>query len=330
VHGLVKAVQSQAGYVAEIVEFLHASIADLAILEYRQEELALQVEVTPPDDEKYKALDQKQRTLLKLASKEGKILVSVTGMKTYSEPAELMSQALSDLNSIDAPAAASKMNLVQEKLMENAESLFAIITMLHGLPDIDILEHRDSQGVERLVKVLGVATAHKKLFRDTNRDEKQTMKALAGQQAELADRCRELSKVGDPHPMLETATTQLVAASTALGSSGRDEVRRHQKAAMLTLRHFIIEQALILETAAPPAVAQDADPAADGEGSDSESDFSAGFIADFVSGETPKDQRTDWKVLGERNRAALNQNFARELPLEYRRLLKNYYERVAK
>tara|TARA_B100001057_G_scaffold359603_1_gene361862 strand:- start:7684 stop:9153 length:1470 start_codon:yes stop_codon:yes gene_type:complete len=330
VHGLVQAVQSQAGYVAEIVEFLHASIADLAILEYRQEELALQAEVTPPDDEKYKALDQEQHALLKLASKEGKILVSVTGMKTYSEPAELMSQAISDLNSIDAPAAASKMNLVQEKLLENAESLFAIITMLHGLPDIDILEHRDSKGVERLVEVLAVATAHKKLFRDTNRDEKETMKALAGQQAELADRCSELSKVGDPHPMLETATTQLVAASTALRSSGRDEVRRHQKAAMQALRHFIIEQALILETAAPPAVAQDADPAADGEGSDSESDFSAGFIADFVSGETPKDQRTDWKVLGERNRAALNQNFARELPLEYRRLLKNYYERVAK
>ena len=330
VHGLVKAVQSQAGYVAEIVEFLHASIADLAILEYRQEELALQAEVTPPDDEKYKALDQEQRALLKLASKEGKILVSVTGMKTYSEPAELMEQALSDLNSIDAPAAAVKMTFAQEKLIENAESLFAIITMLHGLPDIDILEHRDSKGVERLVDVLTVATAHKKLFRDTNKDEKETMKALAVLQAELADRCRELSKVGDPHPMLEIATTQLVRASTALGSSGRDEVRRNQKAAMKTLRHFIIEQALILETAVPPAVAQDADPAADGEGSDSESDFSAGFIADFVSGETPKDQRTDWKVLGERNRAALNQNFARELPLEYRRLLKNYYERVAK
>jgi len=48
-----------------------------------------------------------------------------------------------------------------------------------------------------------------------------------------------------------------------------------------------------------------------------------------VSGESPKDQRTGWKVLGDRNRAALNQNFARELPLEYRGLLKNYYQRVA-
>ena len=66
------------------------------------------------------------------------------------------------------------------------------------------------------------------------------------------------------------------------------------------------------------------------EGSDSESAVSAGFISDFVSGETAKDKRTEWKVLGDRNRAALNQNFARELPLEYRALLKNYYERVAK
>ena len=330
VHALVKAVKSQAGYVAEIVEFLHVSIADIAMLEYQQEELAIQAEGTGPGIEKENALAEKQRSLLKLAAKEGKILVSVTGMPAYSEPAKLMDKALSHLKSIDATAAAGNMTLAQEKLMENAESLFAVITMLHGLPDIDILEHHDSKGVERLVDVLAVATAHKKLFRDTNKAEEESMKALAVQQAELTTRCRELSKVGESHPMLETASTQLEAASTALRSPDRDEVKLHQKAAMKTLRHFIIEQALILETAAPPAVAEEADPAADGEGSDSESDFSAGFIADFVSGEAPKDQRTGWKVRGDRNRAALNQNFARELPLEYRGLLKNYYERVAK
>jgi hypothetical protein len=250
-------------------------------------------------------------------------------MSAYSEPAKLMRKALSHLKSIDAPAAAGHMTLARDALMENAESLFAVITMLHGLPDIDILEHHDSKGVERLVDILAVATAHKTLFRDTNKAEEESMKGLSGQQAELATRCRELSKVGEPHAMLETASTQLVAASTALQSSDRDAIKRHQKAAMQTLRHFIIEQALILETAAPPAVAEEGSPEADGPGSDSESDFSAGFISDFVSGEAPKDQRTGWKVRGDRNRAALNQNFARELPLEYRGLLKNYYERVA-
>ena len=107
-------------------------------------------------------------------------------------------------------------------------------------------------------------------------------------------------------------------------------VREAQNKADELLRHVIIEQALILETAVPPAAASDSDPGADGEGSDDESALSAGFISDFVSGEAPKDKRTGWKVLGERNRASLNQNFARELPLEYRGLLKNYYERVAK
>ena len=156
------------------------------------------------------------------------------------------------------------------------------------------------------------------------------MKVLAEQQNELSSRCQELSKVGEPHAMLKTASTQLAAATTAMQSSDRDAIKRDQKDAVQTLRHFIIEQALILETAAPPAVAQEGAPDADGEGSDSESDLTAGFISDFVSGEAPKDQRSGWKVRGDRNRAALNQNFARELPLEYRGLLKNYYERVAK
>ncbi|MEN8865523.1 MAG: hypothetical protein ABF381_08070, partial [Akkermansiaceae bacterium] len=56
----------------------------------------------------------------------------------------------------------------------------------------------------------------------------------------------------------------------------------------------------------------------------------ANFVSDLVAGEAPKDKNTEWQVLGNRDRAALNQNFARELPLEYRGTLKNYYERVAK
>jgi hypothetical protein len=49
-----------------------------------------------------------------------------------------------------------------------------------------------------------------------------------------------------------------------------------------------------------------------------------------VSGERPADGKTDWEVLGKRQRAALNENFARELPLEHRDTLKNYFERLTK
>ena len=129
--------------------------------------------------------------------------------------------------------------------------------------------------------------------------------------------------------MLTEAARQLSESVKVFKASELVELRRHQKIADGKLRHFIVDQALILETAAPVAAASEGD-GDSSEGSDSESAVSAGFISDFVSGETAKDKRSEWKVLGDRNRAALNQNFARELPLEYRALLKNYYERVAK
>lgn len=324
---LVKAVRSQAGYIAEILEFLHTSAANLTTLEYQQKELSIKARSGAQDKED--VLKAQQIELLAAADKEAEVLVSITGIDTFAEPAKLMRKALATLTSTDPPAASGQMDLVGEVLKENAESLFAIITMLHGLPDIEILTFTDP-GVQRLVDVLAVASAHKVLFRDTNNAKAEVMNELAERQNKLAARCQELFQVGEPHAMLEGASSQLLAAATAMSSSDRNVIKRSQKEAMQTLRHFIIEQALILETAAPPAVAEDGDPDADGEGSDGESAFAAGFIADFVSGEAPKDQRTGWDVRGERNRAALNQNFARELPLEYRGLLKNYYERVAK
>jgi ABC-type transporter Mla MlaB component len=59
---------------------------------------------------------------------------------------------------------------------------------------------------------------------------------------------------------------------------------------------------------------------------------SAGAILVLRAGDAVAVQGGSPDVLAvlERNRAALNQNFARELPLEFRATLKNYYERVAK
>jgi hypothetical protein len=54
------------------------------------------------------------------------------------------------------------------------------------------------------------------------------------------------------------------------------------------------------------------------------------FMPGAVSGKRPPNARLEWEVLGKRDRAALNENFARELPLEYRAILKDYYERLAR
>ena len=93
---------------------------------------------------------------------------------------------------------------------------------------------------------------------------------------------------------------------------------------------FIIEQALILNTATPPASGSSVPVETTSETDDLSVNDTVGFVADFVSGEAPKDKKSGWEILGTRNRASLNQNFARELPLEYRATLKDYYEKVAK
>jgi hypothetical protein len=410
VNTLVKATKSEAGYVAEIIEFLHASVADTAMLEYQQDELKIKTESATQIQ--FKALAEEQRKLLAKAEKEEELLLSITGMKTYPEAAKLIHKAITHLDSQDASAAAEQMKLALSALNEisnsqpakqiakilaglkpnetsgenfvraagnmkftsdslknmsytksaklmrealarlesndaagaaeqmelaraalkaNAESLFTVISMLHGLPNMDTeLKSFTDPGVQRLLDVLAVASAHKVLFRDTNAAEQQEIKAMAARQKELATRCQKLSQVGEMHTMLTAAATQLTTAATAMQSPDRDAIKRSQKIAMQTLRHFIIGQALILQTEAPPASPSPGDPDDGGEGSDGDPEFSAGFAAEFAAGEKGKDQRAGWDVRADRNRAALNQNFARELPLEYRGLLKNYYERVAK
>ena len=325
VQKLVKAVRAQAGYVSEIVEFLHKSASGLSILEYQQAALASEAGATKPDA--LGVLVVRQREMAEKAGELGKQLEEVTGMPDFGEPSKAMEEALAALGSKDAGAASEQMELAVGLIVENAESIFAVVRMLHGLPDIDIQLHPESDAVQRLVDVLEVATDHKMLFRQANGAGE--TKALASQESELAARCEELAKAGETHKLLNAATTQLQEASKALESGDQDAAKGSQKAALRSLRHFIIEQALVLETAKPPSVSSEGDETDAGEGSDSESAFAAGFIADFVSGEAPKDKRSGWNVRGDRDRAALNQNFARELPLEYRGLLKNYYERVA-
>ena len=76
----------------------------------------------------------------------------------------------------------------------------------------------------------------------------------------------------------------------------------------------------------PPPPPEDGGPSEDAEPEDSELQL---FMPGALTGRRPKGGRVEWQVLGSRDRAALNENFARELPLEYRDILKDYYEKLA-
>jgi len=294
--------------------------------QYRQDELRKRTASAKSDG--LPRILKAKRGLLVEAHASANQLLAATGMPSFTEAADLMQEVVTALIAGDAVAAAEAMELVSAVYSENAESLLSVITMLHGLPSIEIVADSDPALV-RLIDVLALASDHKYLFRRTQSADAVTMEQLAKQQGEIAERLSRIAEAGEPDPMLSEAGRRSSEAVKVFNVSELAELRRHLKIADEKLRHFIVDQALILETAAPIAASSEGD-GDSSEGSDSESAVAAGFISDFVSGEAARDKSTEWKVLGDRNRAALNQNFARELPLEYRALLKNYYERVAK
>jgi hypothetical protein len=327
VQARVAAIKAQTGYVAEIVQLLHAETSNAATL--RDLQAALSEQAATASEDQRDGLADEQRALLAETEQAGELLTAATGMPGFDEPAERMLAALGHVESGEADAASEQMDLAVQAFDLNAEALVTIIGMLHGLPSVEITTQTEPELV-RLIDALALASEHKTLLRRTTVAEDASMQALAEAQRKLTTRAADIARSGEPHELLSAAEKELSQAASALGASAtnKEAIATHQRAADAHLRHFIVEQALILETAIQIAPS-DGDPGDDGEGSDSESALAAGFISDFVSGETPQDKRTEWKVLADRNRAALNQNFARELPLEYRRLLKNYYERVA-
>jgi len=54
------------------------------------------------------------------------------------------------------------------------------------------------------------------------------------------------------------------------------------------------------------------------------------FTKASPGGKAIQGHKAEWNSLIDRERAALNENFARELPLEFRKLLKDYYEALSK
>lgn len=326
VQRLVAAVQGQTGYVAEIVEFLHTAQADVALMAFRQKELRQQVASAGANLQP--AFLEEQQSLLDEAVTCGRQLTEVSGMDTHAGAGNQMREAHAMLKAGNAAAATSQMELAEASLNETAEELFLVITMLHGLPSIEVLSTSPLE-LELLLDVLAFASEQRNLCRETEAARPGDLPALAARQAKLEKASAKSLRLDPPHPMLVGAHQEIAAAAVALQSSDQAGARRNQDAADQTLRHFIIEQALILETAKLPSSSSD-DPVLTEAETDDLSESVANFVSDFVSGEAPKDQRTEWEVLGNRNRAALNQNFARELPLEFRGTLKNYYERVAK
>ena len=337
VQGLVSEISVQTGYIAEIVEFLNEAQSELSLFAFRQRQIR---EDNAPDAR------ASQEKLASDMAAFANALTEVAGQVDFQkldEKTKLKMEGINlDLdfrsaakdmqdavNLFGSDGAAEKMVSAEKAVATNVGQLNTVISMLNGLPALTLTKAEPPE-LHQLIKVLDIASKHRVLMRKTKGGEGKEIAAISPAQQKLAQALAKANEGETSHPMLATAHEQLSAIGPQLDSSRKDEANAAQLVADRTLRHFIIQQALILNTAIPPASSSDADVLTESETTDLYETEAVGFVSEFVSGEAPKDKKSEWEFLGTRNRASLNQNFARELPLEYRATLKNYYERVAK
>ena len=337
VQGLVGEIAVQTGYVAEIVEYLNGAQSDATFLAFRQRALR---------ENGHENLLALQQALLSETETYSRVLIEVAGNTDFERLDEKLKEKFEDLDmSINFGTAASAMKeavallkagedatdamLAAEKaLRNNAGQMSVIIEMLNGVPSA-VVTNVEPPELHRLIDILDIAAKQRVLLRETHGAADKDLGMLAKRQDEINEKLATTNTGDKADPALNPIDADMQAVAAALKAGKKDDASQAQKAADAKMRHYIIQWALILNTAIPPGSSSDIVPP-ESETTDLYETDTAGFVSDFVSGEGPEDKESEWEILGERNRAALNQNFARELPLEYRATLKNYYERVAK
>jgi len=355
-------------YVMELVEFCHERLSEGINVQALQKQLSAAC-AAAPEKGALPALVARQKALLARSAANTELLVEVTGLDQLSGNVGLMESAVKLLEAGDAAGATEQMDLAVGSLGALKSKLLELNTLLVTVlappiapqvpPEFSFMVDFTSLAThhkrlyrttnvtspkelaalaadqERLAKQCGqfitryatlssqiaakkvgaVKASHARLRNPTTSLEV----AVAAQQKAVA---AFFSKAGK---RLDTAHKQMQQAAAHLKGGKAKEAIAAQREAAAALRAFYIENVLMFMVVPGPPPPADPAPSYDISTSD---DFQL-FAPGSVSGRKVKGGKQEWQVLGRRDRAALNENFARELPLEYRGVLKDYYERLA-
>jgi hypothetical protein len=232
-------------------------------------------------------------------------------------------------NAIDSGGAGAGTEDMLDALVADTEKLQTLTDNLAYLitpPPFGLELPEPEPEILLLNKVLGLAAHHNDLSRKTRTATPEQLPDFASRLRELEGQCAAFIPASKSHPNLIAAHLHLSEAVVKLEAADSVAAATSQHKAGEMLRYFVLEYALkyvvpLLDggSGLPGPPAEDAEP--------EEAELEL-FMPGALTGTKPKGGRLEWQVIGRRERAALNENFARELPLEYRAILKDYYERL--
>lgn len=324
-------IATQNGYLVEILDFFQKMSSEGEGIIAMHSPLCEEFRKTEDSSPAYlKKIADRQRQLKDKADEFGRLLCAGTGQGHFKSTSRYLDRAIKELDAGNRTEALVYMDRATGALNADCNELVSLMTRLAYIPNILPLEA--SEEVLTLLGGLKTAAGLRKLCREMRLASPDQKAKLTPQHLKLAEECKTLLEQTHKHAVVQTAVEKMREASAHLAKASWSQAYRSQREAGNSLRRFVLEYTLSYVDVPGGKAMKRKKPA---------SKFSKGLpplrtmlelqlIAKVaVDGELPEDKRTEWEVLGRRDRAALNENFARELPLEYRDLLKDYYERLA-
>jgi len=344
-------------YILEICEFYHEAVTENGVIRMQQNQLRHKAGAAD-DAAALSALVDAQVALQTYAKSYADQMLRGTGLKNYGSSAESMAAVLKELKAGNRDAAVAQMQLVETTLTAEGGQMILLMELL-----ANVLKPSPTPEVTpesaMVLDILSVASEQKVLYRKTQAAQAKPGKDITAEQLKLATRCEALIQrtgtfaqehvaadlsglqdealIATQNSLQQLFTTnqahiveahKLTAdAAGKLQSGNAKDAIPDQHQAGERLRYVLVAYIDALLT--PPGPPAASDPIVTDPTESSLVDSMTMYMPGAVSGDKPKGGRQEWEVLGKRDRAALNENFARELPLEYRAVLKDYYERLA-
>ena len=317
-------------YVAEMMDFLYRKSAVAMNIFAAQKQLNFDAQYNK--DIKPDVILKRQESLLLQARQFGDDLFRVTKQGHFHSTARYMEKAVKSLKAGKLELAIQDMNRAEGAINVDKGEFSAVMVKLVRVPGLLTVDLNAE--LKLLLDTLDLSITQRDLTRALWLAADGPNHSLVQSQIGLLKNLNELMQSSDNHQVLVAAHDHLSKVPALLKKSSKQEAYREQREAEGFLRGFILEYAYTYVwlgrgngiKKSPYSEPFREDTIAENKQLDK---FDI-FQKMAVQGDLPEDQKSEWEVLGRRERAALNENFARELPLEYRVLLKDYYESLAK
>ena len=314
---------------------------DVKVLNLLQRQTALREETEKADIKLLPTDMAGEQTVLlgeATAVSEGEEII---GKDLYAKAAVAMKEAIGHLGESKRPEAVEAQKRAEKELADVEKALRDAMKKITTLEDSDEEATPEEKGpphpptIDVVTKTLMVAAKERNLRMQARHTASKDLPPLATDQdalKEITDTLGSLKGGAVAQEFFDAASGHMTKASGSLKQAVIKDAAGKMQDAEIELRKALVALAKNMKPQKPhppkPEPPHASEPTMEPNPDPQEGERS--FTRKDPEGEKVQKDTGRWQSLGPREREAVNQNFSRDLPVEYREMLKDYYESLAK